>query len=251
MKRSQVQAAARRLFLMVTLVIVAAPTLPAHAADVDAGAERLLRRMTDYMASLQQFSVATQNTLEAVLASGQKIQFVMNASVTVQRPNKLRAERKGDLVSQVFFYDGKKLTLYDPKNKVYATVGAPDTIEGMLDFARDRLDIIAPAGDFLYRNAFDLLMEATTSGFVVGNAVIGGVKCDHLAFRGADVDWQVWIAADGKPLPRRYVVTTRDVPSYPTFTAVMTNWNTAPKVSDAQFNFVPPTGVQAVDFLTR
>ena len=47
--------------------------------------ERLLRRMTDYMASLQQFSVATQNTLEAVLASGQKIQFVMNASVTVQR----------------------------------------------------------------------------------------------------------------------------------------------------------------------
>lgn len=250
MSISNLQAAAR-LFLLVALATVAAPAAQAQGPGVDPEAERLLRRMTDYMAGLQQFSVGTQNTLEAVLVSGQKIQFVVNASVALRRPNKLRAERAGDTVSQEFYYDGKALTLYNPADKVYATVAAPDTIEGMLDFARDRLDIVAPAGDFLYRNAFDSLMQATTSGFVVGKAMIDGAKCDHLAFRGPDVDWQVWIAEGDQPLPRRYVVITKDPASHPAFTAVMTNWNVAPNLTEAHFSFVPPAGAKAIDFLTR
>ena len=250
MNVSNLQAAAR-LFVLVAFVVVAAPTAQAQGAGVDPGAERLLRRMTVYMAGLQQFSVETQNTLEAVVASGQKIQFVVNASVMLRRPNKLRAERMSDLVSQEFYFDGKALTLYNPADKVYATVAAPDTVEGMLDFACDQLDIIAPAGDFLYRNAFDLLMQVTTSGFVVGKAMIGGVKCDHLAFGGPEVDWQVWISEGDQPLPRRYVVTTRDPASHPAFAAVLTNWNVAPNLTDAQFSFTPPTGAKPIDFLTR
>jgi len=242
---------AARLVLLVALVAVAAPAAQAQGTGVDQEARRLLRRMSDYMAGLQQFSVDTQSTLEAVLTSGQKVQFVMDASAMVRRPNMLYAERKSDLAGQSFYYDGKSLTLYNPSDKVYATVAAPDTIEGMLDFARDRLDIVAPAGDLLYRNAFDLLMQATTSGFVVGKAMIGGVKCDHLAFRGPEVDWQVWIADGDRPLPQRYVVTTKDLASHPEFTTVMSNWNASPNLSDASFSFTPPAGAKPIDFLTR
>ena len=242
---------AARLVLLVALVAVAAPAAQAQGTGVDQEARRLLRRMSDYMAGLQQFSVDTQSTLEAVLTSGQKVQFVMDASAMVRRPNMLYAERKSDLAGQSFYYDGKSLTLYNPSDKVYATVAAPDTIEGMLDFARDRLDVVAPAGDLLYRNAFDLLMQATTSGFVVGKAMIGGVKCDHLAFRGPEVDWQVWIADGDRPLPQRYVVTTKDLASHPEFTTVMSNWNASPNLSDASFSFTPPAGAKPIDFLTR
>ncbi len=250
MSISHLQAAAR-LVLLVALVAVAAPPAEAQGTGVDMEARRHLRRMTDYLAGLQQFSVDAQSTLEAVLASGQKIQFVMEASAEVRRPDKLHAERKSDLVSQAFYYDGKSMTLYNPSDKVYATVPAPDTIEGTLDFARDRLDIVAPAGDLLYRNAFELLMQATTSGSVVGKAMIGGVQCDHLAFRGHEVDWQVWIADGDQPLPRRYVVTTKDLASHPEFTVVMTNWNVSPNLSDASFSFTPPAGAKPIDFLTR
>ena len=59
----------------------------------------------------------------------------------------------------------------------------------MLDFARESLDIIVPAGDLLYRNAYELLMADVKAGFVVGKAVVGGVRCDHLAFRNADSIW--------------------------------------------------------------
>ena len=106
----------------------------AQAPAVDPAATQILKRMTDYLGSLKQFSVHTQNTLEDVLDSGHRVDFDVSASVIISRPNKLRAERKGDLIDQIFYYDGKTLTLYNPSDKVYATEPAPGTIEGMFDF---------------------------------------------------------------------------------------------------------------------
>jgi hypothetical protein len=81
--------------------------------------------------------------------------------------------------------------------------------------------------------------------------MIGGVKCDHLAFRGPEVDWQVWIGDGDQPLPRKYVVTTRDLAGGPEFTAVMTNWNVSPKLADSSFSFTPPADAKPIDFLAR
>ena len=248
MQISKVRAA--RLLVVAGLAAVVSTAAQAQSGAVDPEAARLLRRMTDYMGRLQQFSVDTTNTLDALLPSGQKVQFVISASAIVQRPDKLYAHRKGDLISQALYYDGKTLTLFNPADKVYATVPAPATLEGMLDFARDRLDLVAPAADLLYANAFELFMQTTTSGFVVAKAVVDGVKCDHLAFRGPDVDWQVWIAEGDRPLPRRYVVTTTGLPSHPEYTVTMTNWNVAPNVTSARFSFTPPAGAKLIDFLT-
>ena len=35
----------------------------------------------------------------------------------------------------------------------------------------------------------------------LGSGVIGGVECDHLAFRAKDTDWQIWIAQGEEPIP--------------------------------------------------
>ena len=86
----------------------------AQALAVDPAAVQILQRMTDYLGSLKQFSVHTQNTLEDLLDSGHRVDFEVSASVIISRPNKLRAERRGDLIDQNFFYDGKTLTLYNP-----------------------------------------------------------------------------------------------------------------------------------------
>lgn len=97
----------------------------AQAPAVDPAAAQILQRMTDYLGSLKQFSVHTQNTLEDLLDSGHRVDFDVSASVIVSRPNKLCAERRGDLIDQIFYYDGKALTLYNPADKVYATEPAP------------------------------------------------------------------------------------------------------------------------------
>jgi hypothetical protein len=153
------------------------------------------------------------------------------------------------VISQIFYYDGKTLTLYNPSDKVYATVPAPGTIEETLNFARESLGLIIPSADLVYRNAFALLMQDVTFAVVVGKAVIGGVKCDHLLFSRPGVDFQVCIADAGKPLPRKYVVTDTGTPARISVTTVMSDWNVAPGVADARFAFVPPKGVKRITFL--
>ncbi len=241
------------LKVTVTLALVSAAALP-HAVlgqplGIDPAATQLLKAATDFLAGQKQFTVEARNSLEVVLTSGQKIQFNHTARQSVQRPNKLRAERTGDLVDQVFYYDGKTLTLSNPGDKVYATVAAPGTLEAMLDFARDTLDIVAPAGDLVYGNAYDILMTDVNQGFVVGKAVIEGARCDHLAFRAPHVDWQIWIQEGKQPLVRKLVITTRDLVNAPQFSVVATKWDLKPQFNDKTFSFAPTAGAKKVDFL--
>jgi hypothetical protein len=239
--------------LLAALALFSAVVLPqaglAQPAGIEPQAEMLLKASMAFLSAQKRFSVDTRNTIDVVLTSGQKLQFGAAASASVQRPNKMRAERGGDLVDQVFLYDGKSLTLYNPGQRYYATVGAPGTLEGTLDFARTSLDVIAPGGDLLYANAYEILMENVTSGFVVGKSVVEGVRCDHLAFRGADVDWQIWIQEGKQPLPRKWLITTKDIAGSPEFEVVMTKWNLAPKFADGLFGFTPPKGAKKIDFL--
>lgn len=242
---------AAALFALGVLALPAtlATEVRAQPPAVDPAATKILQRMTEYLGSLKQFSVHTQNTLEDLLDSGHRVDFDISANVIISRPNKLRAERKGDLISQVFYYDGKTLTLYNPSHKVYATEPAPGTIEGVLDFARESLGLTVPAADLVYRNSFQLLMQDVTFATVVGKAVIGGVKCDHVVFSRPGVDFQVWVADSGRPLPRKYVVTDTATPARLSFGTLMSDWNVAPAVADGRFAFVPPQGVKRIEFM--
>ena len=247
----------RRLLAAVSqcFAIAALTTLSLAAQAQSAGiapeAKQILKASTDFLASQQRFTADTRNTLEIVLKSGQKIEFNSTGRQSIQRPNKLRAERTGDLVDQVFVYDGQSLTLLNPQQNIFAQVAAPGTLEEMLDFARTKLDIVAPAGDLIYKNAYDILMDGVTEGIVVCKAVIEGVLCDHLAFRAPELDWQIWIQQGGQPLPRKIVITTLDLPNAPQFGITVTQWNLQP-VFDAQtFKFTPQAGMKQIDFLPR
>jgi hypothetical protein len=233
------------------LVLVSHPAVPstAQVPGIDPEAARILKRMTDHIGGLQQFGLDTAYTVEVVLMSGQKIQYTGAARTAVRRPNRLRAERAGDIVRQSFYYDGRTLTLFNPDDHYYASVPAPGTLDTMIDFARDSLDVVAPAGDLITEDAYTRLMAAATSGFVVGKSAIDGVRCDHLAFRGQDIDWQIWIEDGDRPLPRKYVITTLDVAGTPQFEITMSNWTTTPDVSAHEFEFVPPSGAKKIEFL--
>jgi hypothetical protein len=234
------------VFAFSTIVSTAAQ---AQTPAVDLAATQILQKMTDYLGGLKQFSVHTQTTLEDLLDSGHRVDFDISADVIISRPNKLHAERKGDLVDQIFYYDGKTLTLHNPSDKVYATEPAPGTIEALLDYARESLGLTVPVADLVYRNAFPLLIQDVDFAKVVGKAVIGGVKCDHLIFSRPGVDFQVWVADGGRPLPYKYVVTDTGTSALLSVTTVMSNWNTAPAEADSRFTFVPPQEAKRIAFM--
>jgi hypothetical protein len=244
---------ARRFVSVVALAMLVLTGWPeaghAQPSGIDPQAEKLLRRMSDYLAGRQKFTLKAESTLEVVLTSGQKLQYDSPATLMVSRPNKLRAHRKGDIANQEFFYNGNTLTLYDPKENLYATTAAPATIDETLDFAREKLDIIAPASELLYKNAAEKMLKESSSGFVVGPSMVAGVKCTQLAFRGSEVDWQIWIEDGDKPLPRKFILTSKQVKGEPEFAVVIRSWDVAPKLADKGFTFTPPKGAKKIEFL--
>ena len=235
---------------VVALSITTAPVAQAQSADVDPSATKILKKMTDYLGQLKAFSLDTDNIIEDVQGVDQKIQYDFTASVVIQRPNRLRAERTGDLFKQLLLYNGKSLTIYNPDDNYYAESAAPDNIDDLLHFARETLDIVPPTGDIVFTDAYELLTANITSAKVIGKSLVDGVRCIHLAFTSHYVDWQIWIADGDQPLPYKYVLTTKDDPAYPQYIVFMSNWNTNPNVKDSLFDFNPPKEAKKIEFLS-
>ncbi|MBU8977640.1 DUF2092 domain-containing protein [Lysobacter sp. MMG2] len=211
----------------------------AAAAKVQPEALAALDRMAKYLRSLKSFGLRADTTLDLVTEDDQKLQFPGTIDYKVRVPNGLRIDMKTDRKERQLFYDGKTLTVYGPKNKLYAQTDAPPTIAKLLAVAEDKYGIELPLADLFLWGTDKAPVSALKSAVFVGPARIDGSVTDQYAFRQDGVDWQLWIEAGDKPLPRRLVITTTDDPTQPQFASTLT-WNTNAAVRDADFAFTPP-----------
>jgi len=222
----------------------------AKAPKLDPRADALLKKMSDFMGKQKQFSVHTEGGLEVVLENGQKLEFPFESDLKVQRPNKLRADRRGAKADLQLLYDGQQIVLYGKIMNMYARSPAPPTLDGAIDHARDELGLDAPGADLIYANAYAGLIPDVVSSMYLGTETVKGVECEHLAFHGKEVDFQLWVRAGETPTPCRYVVTTAGIEGKPEYAADFVDWNLSPKLTDAEFTFQPPAGAEEVSFLT-
>jgi hypothetical protein len=238
---------------MASIALIGATSTPrAFAGDtgaIDARATELLKKMSDYLATLKEFSMRGTSTIEYVLKDGQKILFTGASDVYIQRPNHARANRVGDVTDVEFYYDGSNVSLFGKQKQYYATASAPPTLDGMLDHIRTRLGMEPPAADLLYSDVYNGLMADVTEARYISSSVVGGTRTHHLAFRGKDTDWQIWIEDGDRPLPRKYLIVTKGTPGEPEFGVEISNWNVAPKLNAAMFKFTPPPNATKVEFL--
>ena len=80
----------------------------------------------------------------------------------------------------------------------------------------------------------------------IGRGVVGGVECEHLAFRNADTDWQLWVEVGKRPIPRKLVITSKDVQHAPQYTLQITRWKSGVTPARNAFVFTPPSGTQTL-----
>jgi hypothetical protein len=237
------------------LLAIGAPLVAVHAADdapaVEPEAARVLKQMSDYLGSLEQFTVRADNTIDTLLRSGQKLQMGARVDIAIQRPSRLRVNRKADIVDQEFYFDGKTLTLYGKRVNYYARMTASRTvdIDTALELAEEEVGVLMPASDLFFSDVYQRLMEDAQSGFHAGTSVVGGVETDHLAFRGSEVDWQIWVEKGDRPLPRKYLITSKWMAGAPQFIAVLSDWKTSVKLDDALFQFSPPADAEEIGFI--
>ena len=91
-------------------------------------------------------------------------------------------------------------------------------------------------------------MVPETSGEYLGVHQVSGVRCHHLVFSNPSIDWQIWIEADGQPVPRKFVISYKRTAGHPQFIAQMSDWNFSPRLPESTFNFKAPSGYELIKF---
>ena len=149
-----------------------------------------------------------------------------SGQVQLSRPDKLRATRTGGYRDVEIVFDGKMLTVSNKDGKDYAQIEVTGTAEELIDVLREKHGVVAPGADLLLTNVFNVMMTDVIEAAVIGKGVIDGVECDHLAFRNVETDWQIWIEAGAKPIPRKYVITSKGIAEAPQYTLRIKEWKT-------------------------
>jgi hypothetical protein len=68
-------------------------------------------------------------------------------------------------------------------------------------------------------------------GFYLGLNDVNGRSCHTLAFVEKDIDWQIWIETGPQLTPCKLAITYKTQPSQPQFSAVLTDWDFAPRIA--------------------
>jgi hypothetical protein len=203
-------------------------------------AAQILKTATDYVAGQKSISATFDSDIEVITPDLQKIQFASSGQFKLQRPDKLRIRRTGGYVDAEMIYDGKTLTLYGNNAKSYVQTDDPGTVDHIIDVLQSSAGGATPGADLLLSKAYDELMANVVDAKHIGQGVVDGVECEHLAFRGVDTDWQIWIETGSRPVPRKYVITSKTLAGAPQYTLRIKDWNTDAITDANAFVFKAP-----------
>ncbi len=245
--------------LLVTAYLVSMTSLSiAKDADISseiskprigAQADRLLREMSEYLQSAKEFTFHSDITYDEMLSSGQMIQYGGTNTVSVRRPNRLHAAFNGDERKSRTFYDGRTITIFDAILNIYAVTKVPRKIDSAVDAIFEKYGFSVPIADLVYSDPYAILTQEVQSGFLVGQHAVDGIKCNHLAFSQENIDWQIWIQDGPRPVPRKLLITYKNEPGCPQYTARLSGWDFKPHLSDHSFTFHAPEGADEIEFL--
>jgi hypothetical protein len=232
------------LGLLAAMSIAGVPAPAAWAAEGEA--QTILKAMADYVSRQENLSLKYDADVEVVTPAVEKIQFSASGDVTMSRPNKFRISRTGGYADVELVSDGSTVTVYDRGGNRYAQVPGAGSFDEVVDRLRTEAPIELPGADLLLSKAYEELMAGVLEAKHIGQGVIEGVECEHLAFRNLDTDWQIWVEIGERPVPRKYVITSKAVGAAPQYTLRLRDWKTGVSPTPDAFAFKPPDGSRGV-----
>ncbi len=209
----------------------------------------ILKRSSDFLNDQKSLRFDAVLGFDAVQPWGQKLEFGGSRRVTLRRPDRLRVEVQArDGGEQTLLFDGQHFVVDIPAENAFALVERPGTFDEALDYLIEELGTPAPLADFIQSDFYAEAVPLIRSGILIGDSTIGGLLCEHIAFRGEKADLQLWIEKGERPLPFRIVITYKNEPGNPQFWALFLNWDLDPEISDDLFTFTPSEGAERLPF---
>jgi hypothetical protein len=131
---------------------------------------------------------------------------------------------------------------------LHTRIKAPPTIDETLDMVEGLFNDPQALSD-LYYSDLSPLDQLALEADVVGDSLVNGIPCKHLAFRGKTVDWQLWVEQGKTPFIRKMAVSYREKSGMPQYVAWLSLWETPEQFPDDLFIFTVPVDSQWIDML--
>ncbi len=172
-----------------------------------------------------------------------KRQTKVTAVYDLEKPNRLSLRTRvdgDDKAGPDIVCDGKKLFVHRKKQKEYTEAEPAD----LSDMGQTVLQLGFPNTGMLFANVlsadpYDALMTGVTECQYAGKEKVGGVDAHHLKFVQPGLDWELWVAAEGKPRVLKALSKLENGDRKVTITETYQNWKVdEPPAKDA-FTFTP------------
>ena len=211
--------------------------------------DQVLNQVCDFLQSQKSFTVEMDISYDNVLDSGEKVQYSAYQKIWARKPNQLRSDYIGDERNTRFYYDGKSLTWQSIDLDFYATQPAAPSIDEVVQNVETNYGFTIPMSNLFVSDPCEEVTSDLKKSVFVGSNMVNRVPAYHILFTGEERDWQLWVSQARRPLPMKVVITYKNLPGAPQYTAVLSKWNFFPQIPTDTFTFEPPEGAMRIEFL--
>lgn len=232
-----------------TIVTVSAGAFTANAFAQQLDATELIKNMNAEIAGLDRFIVRGDAYTDARLAAGQLIEHASKVTLRLRRqPGSIRITKRTTEDTRDVYFDGGLLSVYSSSENFYAQTKISEDVESMLDYAVNEIGIEVPLLDFVSANFADVNLEEADEVRYLGTSLIRDEIFHHIGIRSPEVDVQLWVASEGRPLPGKLVISSKWEGGSPRFVGFF-KWDTEPVFARDLFTFTPPDDSVSIGFL--
>jgi len=192
--------------------------------NIDPQAAEILQNMSYFLGSKDQYTFKAEIMFDQLVNSNRKIQYSAEEKVYIKKNGNLTIEYISDLGGYKLWFEAGKTTILELPTNLFSTATLPATIDQALKKLKEEYNFTPALSDLLFINTFRALTANVQSGSYFGSSKVFGVRCDHLAFVQQNIDWQIWVESGKRPIPRKLVITYKDLPGAPQFIAILRDW---------------------------
>jgi len=222
--------------------------------DVDAKTKDILKKVGALYkdAKSMHADLAIEGTMES---DGQdKRDIKVKGTIDMKRPNMFAIHatvNKDEKMGVDVISDGKTFVIHARRLKQYTEKTSPSKLA---DIGRAMLPLGQQNTGMLFQNVLaddpmEALLEGVTEGKHAGMEKVGGKEAHHLTFKQPNLDWEIWVAAEGEP----FVLKAKNVldggNGKLSTIETYSNWKLNPQLSDDVFKFKAPEEAKKVDRL--
>jgi hypothetical protein len=223
-------------------------TPPVVQMTLEPKAIEILKAACSRLAAARTMSFTAVVSYESPSRLGPPLVYTTRSEVILKRPDKLRVITPGDGTDSEFYYNGKTMTAFAPKENLVAVAEAPPTIDEALKVAFDSAAIYFPFATMIIADPYKGVSDGLVLAFYIGQShIVGGTTTDMVAYANNNVFLQVWIGAEDK-LPRMIRGVYRSDKAHLRHQLEFSNWQLDLTVPDDTFASASAASANPIPF---